>query len=343
MPKNPSPRQKEASRSNGSKGCGPKTLATKQISAQNARKAGLFARTDALPHEIAEWGQRSQIWLGYYQPQAPATIHLTNECARATLLADRSDHFRQATIENQTQTERKKWLQQQKRKVTDLVSGLDLRVESTLASLLSFGAGVRWVIRGFSNLIDVVRSHGYLTPENLEFGIKLYGVTPTRENMTQRLMPYVINIYNLGSTPGVSPAVIADWLELENRPDELQDWSDDDLVDSDPEINREMLIGEFEREVERLQAIEKQVMEEVDQPSLQNVLDRASILTEADARRVARSHSESRTTYHKAAKDLWPMLEREQEDGLQEAAGDDAQGDGDATVAGRWGGAGRSG
>ena len=186
---------------------------------------------------------------------------------------------------------------------------------------------------GFSNLIDVVRSHGYLTPEDLQFGIKLYGVAPTRENMTQRLMPYVINIYNLGSTPGVSPAVIQDWLKLENRPDELQDWSDDDLVDSDPEINREMLIGGFEREVERLQAIEKQVMREVDQPSLQNVLDRASILTEADARRVARSHSESRTTYHKAAKDLWPMLEREQEDGLQEPAGDDAQGDGDATVA----------
>ena len=96
-----------------------------------------------------KWGQRSQIWLDYYHPQAPATIHLTNECARATLLADRSDHFRQATIENQTQTERKKWYQQQKRKVTDLVSGLDLRCESTLASLLSFGAGVRWVIRVF--------------------------------------------------------------------------------------------------------------------------------------------------------------------------------------------------
>ena len=160
----------------------------------------------------------------------------------------------------------------------------------------------------------------------------MYGVTPTRENMTQRLMPYVVNIYNLGCTPGVSPAVIADWLKLENRPDELQDWSDDDLVDSDPETNREMLIGEFEREVERLQAIEKQVMLEVDQPSLQNVLDRASILTEADARRVARSHSESRTTYHKAAKDLWPMLEREQEQGPAEPAGDDDSLDGDDTV-----------
>ena len=55
MPKNPSPRQKEASRANGSKGCGAKTEATKKISAQNARKAGLFAKTDALPHEIAEW------------------------------------------------------------------------------------------------------------------------------------------------------------------------------------------------------------------------------------------------------------------------------------------------
>ena len=55
-------------------------------------------------------------------------------------------------------------------------------------------------------------------------------------------------------------------------------------------------------------------------------LNRASILTDEAARRVARSHGEARTTYHRASKDLWAMLDREQE-GSPAPAGEDGQAD----------------
>ena len=69
------------------------------------RKSGLFARTLALEHDLDEWSRRSTIWYEYYQPQSPPSMHLVNESARATLLADRCDHYRQATIDKQTEPE----------------------------------------------------------------------------------------------------------------------------------------------------------------------------------------------------------------------------------------------
>ena len=85
------------------------------------------------------------------------------------------------------------------------------------------------------------------------------------------------------------------------------------------------LVAEFEREIERLRTVEERVTREIDLPRLVPILRRASILTEADARRVARSHSEARTTYHRASKDLWPMLDREREEGVRwPADADDA-------------------
>ena len=61
--------QSETSRKNGAKSRGAKSPETRQKSSQNARKLGLFARTVALPHELPEWAERSDIWHNYYQPQ----------------------------------------------------------------------------------------------------------------------------------------------------------------------------------------------------------------------------------------------------------------------------------
>ena len=122
MPRNPSPAQRAASIANGSKSQGPKSPETKlKISSQNSRKWGLFARTVALPHEQKEYGDRCTVWHEYYQPQSPAAMHLTNECARATLLADRCDNYRQAEIERQTKKEDQNWRRRQKRKVDRLM------------------------------------------------------------------------------------------------------------------------------------------------------------------------------------------------------------------------------
>ena len=188
---------------------------------------------------------------------------------------------------------------------------------------MTFGAGVSWLARCFEETLEEVQTQGYLTPDSLQTTIKLFGVSPTRERITQDLMAYVVNLYNLACTPGTSSAVIEDWLKEENRPDVLKGRPDDEVMGSDPDHNQELLETELETEIERLRAEERRLSVEVDRPSLTAALQRVSILTDADARRVARSHSEARTTYHRSAKDLWPLLEREKQEGPPEPTGDD--------------------
>jgi hypothetical protein len=109
MPKRPTPSQSAASKKNGAKSRGPLSFETRQKSSQNARKWGLFARTFALPHELPAWAERSDVWHTYYQPASPATAHLVNESAQATLKMDRCASYEQATIEEQTEIEGEKW------------------------------------------------------------------------------------------------------------------------------------------------------------------------------------------------------------------------------------------
>ena len=97
----------------------------------------------------------------------------------------------------------------------------------------------------------------------------------------------------------------------------------DEIFGSDADDNRELLVGQLELEVERLQAVAARLERDVDGPRLRAVLERASILTEEAARRVTRSHAEARSSYHRATSALWPLLEREKEQGPPEPADDD--------------------
>ena len=141
MPRKPSPLQSESSRKNGAKGRGPKSPETKLRSCQSARKWGLFARTVALPHELPQWAEQ-QYLAHLLSTKSPASMHLTNECVRATLIADRCESYRQATIEEQGQNERRKWRLAEKRKADRLAKELRGRPEATVPKLQSFGAGM---------------------------------------------------------------------------------------------------------------------------------------------------------------------------------------------------------
>ena len=324
MPKNPSPAQVAASQKNGAKGRGALSPETKQRSSQNARKWGLFAKTVALPHELPAWAERSHVWHTYYGPRSPATMHLTNECARATLIADRCENYRQSTIEQQTRDEHHKWKTGQQRKADRLAKQLRGQPQATVQKLQSFGEGTRLMISGFEELIEDIQSQGHLPQDDLELAVCLFGVAPTQEQIRQDAMAYLVYLHNLGCTPGVSSQVVAEWLKPENRPDVLQNMPVDEVFGADADDNRDLLLEVLNTEVERLRALADRLAREVDEPSLVAVLERASILTEEAARRVTRSHAEARTTYHRASTALWPLLDREKEEGSPESVGDDA-------------------
>src|SRR5262249_16344188 len=87
-----------------------KTPDAKRRPSLNATRTALRARTFPLPNEDQEAvRQRAEIWHNHYNPQSPAAIHLTNECARATLLADRCDRYRQAALVRQQRETKQKW------------------------------------------------------------------------------------------------------------------------------------------------------------------------------------------------------------------------------------------
>ena len=134
---------------------------------------------------------------------------------------------------------------------------------------------------------------------------------------------YGIHLFNLGCTPGVAPAVIEEWLRPENRPDVLQDVPGSELVGGDADENRHLLLEELEAARDRLYAEAERLSREVDLPRLVARLERASILTEEAAKRVARSHSEARSTYHRASNALWPLLDRERAEDLPEVGEED--------------------
>ena len=119
-----------------------------------------------------------------------------------------------------------------------------------------------------------------------------------------------------------------DWLRPENRPDVLQEFPEDKIFGPDADDNRERLVAELEGDFDDLRALEARLTREVDRPALAAALKRVSILSDQDARRVARSHSEARTTYHRATSALWPMLDREKEEGLAGPASDESDGAG---------------
>ena len=244
-------------------------------------------------------------------------MHLTNECVRATLIADRCENYRQATIEEQSQDAGHKWRLAEKRRADRLAKELRGRPEATVPKLQAFGAGMRLMLTCLEELIEDVQSQGYLAQDDLELALCLVGVAPTREKIRRDVLAYAINLFNLGCTPGASATVVAEWLEPENRPDGLQGVAVDEVFGADAGHNRELLVGELEGEVERLRAEADRLAREVDGPRLAAVLDRASIPIDEAARRLTRSHAEARTTYHRASSALWPMLEREKEEGAR--------------------------
>ena len=190
------------------------------------------------------------------------------------------------------------------------------------------------MITCLEELIEGVRSQGYLPQVDLELALCSVGVAPTHEQIRQDVVAYAINLFNLGCTPGVSPTVVAAWLKPENRPAVLRGLPADEVFGADADHNRELLVGQLEEEAERLRAEADRLAREVDGPRLAAVLERAAIPTEKAARRLTRSHAEARTSYHRASSALWPMLEREREEGSPPSVGgDDDDEAGDASGA----------
>ena len=333
MPRRPSPSQIHASQQNGKRSRGPSPEGAKR-SSLNSMKSGLRSQTIALAHESSAASERGQVWQDFYHPQSPAAFHLTNECARATLLADRADRCQQAELDKQAREVQRTWRRKQRRRMRYLAGKLRDLPETTREQLKTFGEGVGLLIQGFEILILELQTHHYLKPEVLEVALMSSGIALGPESIRENVVAYSINLQNLGCSPDVPAAVLAELLEPANRPAALRDRPRDELMPGDPDACRELLLGRFQEELVRLRELDERVRREADEPSLLEALNRASILTEVAARRVARAHAAARTSFHCAWKELVATLKRDREEGPPDSADDDGEPAGDEPGAG---------
>src|SRR5271168_1882785 len=146
MPRNPSPRQRQASRENGKRSRGATSSDGKWRSARRGTKAGLRAQTVALPHEPAERSERCDQWHNHYGPRSPASIHTTNQCARMTILSDRADEYQQAELQKQVRETKEAWLRKQRRRVRYLAGQIRKDPWGTVHKLKAFGGCVEFII-----------------------------------------------------------------------------------------------------------------------------------------------------------------------------------------------------
>ena len=104
-------------------------------------------------------------------------------------MADRCEAYRDAQLELQVDAESKRWNVQRKRKVDYLVTFVRDHPETTIPKLKVFGAGVRWIMGGIQELIAALQSRGFLLPEEVEFGIRLFGASPADPSPIRTLWP----------------------------------------------------------------------------------------------------------------------------------------------------------
>ena len=70
----------------------------------------------------------------------------------------------------------------------------------------------------------------------------------------------MITLNNLGCTPGVPAAEIADWLAPAHRPEEMREMPGDEFMGDNAEECQETLLASLEDEIARLAELEGKVL-----------------------------------------------------------------------------------
>jgi hypothetical protein len=308
----------ERARRNGALGRGP-GAESRGRTRLNALKGRLRAKTCPLPDEVEAEAARREEWHDWYDPRSPAARELADECARATIITERSDRFRRAELKRQRRNTQRNWERRRQRKVNAAVKrGYQDRLGS-LAELASFAHGCRVLVQDFQAALRGLTSRGYLLPREIELATHDHGLMPDPATIATNVTAYTIHTLNLACTPGVAPEELEARLDPASRPAALRQLPRDQVIPADPRECARRLEELLKKRRDFYQAEADRLHREVDEPELIELFDRASILNEPAARKVKLSHAEARSTYHRAFKELYHTLDRDAEAGEEEA------------------------
>jgi hypothetical protein len=192
---------------------------------------------------------------------------------------------------------------------------------------MAFGEGVAFLADSLRAMIHEINERGHLCPEAVECVRMMFGIPLDEEENRRNRLAYWLTLQTLGCTPEESAAELTKWLEPANRPLPLRDKPIEELMGADAAACRAALSKRIQEAVDELRELQIRVRKEKDEPALLEVLQRASILKDDAARRVARCQAEVRATFHKAWRDLVTVLETDEEKGLPEFGVDDEDND----------------
>jgi hypothetical protein len=291
-------------------GCGG-TAAAGPGARQNAPRKGLRAKTYSLPHETEDAAERADAWHDHYRPESPTALHLTNEAARASVLADRVEAFRQACIEHQVDKVIRNQKRRGPRRIKAILARRPADGRETLRAMERFSEGCAEIASNLRDLRDTVTERGYLVPGELKIVFVWYGIWPVEESLATHVTGYTLYMLNLRCTPEVAPEEWATRLDPANRPVVLRGISSEDLVPADPRVCAERLYAMFEKKRAEYLAEADRLRREVEEPAYRRKLKKASILTGADARWASRNYTDARIGFDRAHKALYQTLERD--------------------------------
>ena len=172
-------------------------------------------------------------------------------------------------------------------------------------------------------MIVELEQRGYFEPEGVEGVLLFFGMTPDDATICRYELAYTITLNALGCLPDQPAPDLAKWLEPVNRPFPLRNKPREELMGADADACRAVIVKRIREELIPLRELHGRVVKDVDEPALLEALQRASILEDAAARRVARCLAEVRMTYHRAWRDLVKDLETGDQEGQPGSNPDD--------------------
>jgi hypothetical protein len=165
---------------NGSHSKGPATPEGKLISRLNRLRMGLTAKVLTLPTENVDDVQaKRDAWRNHYQPQQHDEEDLVDRLALASLRLERIATAEAAIIAKQIETAEFDWKLDIELRLLDLTDRLRTEPARAQIGLMSFGAGIAWLLERWVRLHNAFEQFGCWNNSALiESALRLVGINP---------------------------------------------------------------------------------------------------------------------------------------------------------------------
>jgi hypothetical protein len=172
--------RRKQNRANARHSTGPTSQQGKQVASLNILRSGLTAKTLVLPNENPEEVQaRADAWHHSCQPQGHLEEELVNQMALASQRIQRIARAESAILAEQVANAEIDWKHAQETRLLRLTRRLYAEPELTHVDLLSFGAGVCWLLERWVNLHEAFERYGcWNDPRLIDLALRLEGTNP---------------------------------------------------------------------------------------------------------------------------------------------------------------------